>query len=48
LFRGGVVGVGVFLLQVLEDLDEDGLYLRVLVEEGILVSGILDQAEKLD
>ena len=36
------------LLQVLEQLDENGLDLWVLVEEGVPIPGVLDQTEELD
>lgn len=38
LFRRGVVGVGVFFLQVLQNFDEDCFDLRVLVEKGVAIT----------
>lgn len=37
LVGGGVIGISMFVLQILQYFDEDGFDLRVLVEEGILV-----------
>ena len=38
----------VLVLNVLEDLDEGGLDLGVLVEEGVPVVGVLDEVDELD
>lgn len=51
LFRalwGGVIRAGMLFLQVAQDANEDGLYLWVLVQEGVLVPRILDQTEEFD